>query len=203
MPAPQPRTAAQPPQAPASQPASAQARPVTQPVQPIAPARPPAPTPQPRPAVQPPQAPAQTAVPPPRPPVSAPPANQGYRPAPLLTKGPPPPPRQPKAFTTNLEKAKGSVSDRLKKLSGRSYDVYQDRFHAKSRGAIRKVLGAGRGLFFNLPEEAEDLIFNFLRNHYSDPYMDWEKSPDRKNLLEMGYDLPSLDPVIDECYRTL
>jgi hypothetical protein len=160
--------------------------------------------------VQPPQAPEQTqpavqppAAPQPKPLASAPPLNQGYRPAPLLTKGPPPPPRQQKTFTTNLEKAKGSVSDRLKKLSGRSYDVYQDRFHAKSRGAIRKVLGAGRGIFFNLPEEAEDLVFNFLRNHYSDPYMDWEKSPDRKNLLVMGYDLPSLDPVIDECYRTL
>ncbi|MDR1390456.1 MAG: hypothetical protein LBJ31_10835 [Treponema sp.] len=129
--------------------------------------------------------------------------NQGYRPAPLLTRGPPPPPRPQKTFTTNLEKARGSVSDRLKKLAGRSYDVYQDRFHAKSRNAIRKVLGAGKGLFFNLPEEAEDLVFNFLRDHYSDPYMDWEKSPDRKNLLVMGFDLPSLEPVIDECYRTL
>jgi hypothetical protein len=33
--------------------------------------------------------------------------------------------------------------------------------------------------------------------------MDWEDSPERKNLLALGFDLPSLYPVIDECYRTL
>ncbi|MDR1931103.1 MAG: hypothetical protein LBQ44_10830, partial [Treponema sp.] len=103
----------------------------------------------------------------------------------------------------SLEKAKGSVSDRLKELSGRSYDVYQDRFLAKVRNAIRKVLGTGKGLFFNLPEEAENLVYLFLKEHYSDPYMDWEGSVERKNLIALGFDLPSLYPVIDECYRTL
>jgi hypothetical protein len=95
------------------------------------------------------------------------------------------------------------VSDRLKQLSGRSYDVYQDRFLSKARVAIRKVLGSGRGLFFNLPEEAEDLVFGFLRDHYSDPYMNWEKSSEKKQLLDMGYDLPSINDVIDECYKSL
>jgi hypothetical protein len=102
-----------------------------------------------------------------------------------------------------LAKAKGSVSDRLKELSGRSYDVYEDRFLAKARSSIRKVLGTGKGLFFNLPEEAEDMVYNFLRDHYSDPYMDWEDSADRRNLLSMGFDLPSIHTIIDECYRTL
>ncbi|MDR2073470.1 MAG: hypothetical protein LBP60_08580, partial [Spirochaetaceae bacterium] len=117
-----------------------------------------------------------------------------------------PPPARPKqrVFTPKtLVKAKGSVSDRLKELSGRSYDVYENRFLVKARNAIRKVLGTGKGLFFNLPEEAEDLVYNFLRDHYSDPYMDWEDSAERRNLLEMGFDLPSLFPVIDECYRAL
>jgi hypothetical protein len=138
---------------------------------------------------------------------SAPPVQPAgiYRPAPFVTASAPPKPKlKQKVFTNRtLEKAKGSVSDRLKKLSGRSYDVYEDRFLAKVRNAIRKVLGTGRGLFFNLPEEAEDLVYNFLRDHYSDPYMDWEDSADRKNLVVMGFDLPSLYPVIDECYRTL
>jgi hypothetical protein len=116
------------------------------------------------------------------------------------------PPARPASRVFNnktLEKAKGSVSDRLKELSGRSYDIYEDRFLAKARSSIRKVLGTGKGLFFNLPEEAEDLVFNFLRDHYSDPYMDWENSADRRNLLTMGFDLPVLQPIIDECYRTL
>ena len=103
----------------------------------------------------------------------------------------------------SLEKAKGSVSDRLKELSGRSYDVYEDRFLAKARVAVRKVLGTGRGLFFSLPEEAEDLVYNYLRDHYSDPYMDWENSQEKRTLMGMGFDLPSVNPIIDECYRIL
>jgi hypothetical protein len=123
--------------------------------------------------------------------------------APLVPASPPPKPRKQRVFSTSLEKARGSVSDRLKELSGRSYDVYQDRFLAKARNAIRKVLEAGKGLFFNLPEEAEDLVFGFLRDNYSNPYMNWEDSAERKNLLSMGFDLPSIVPVIDECYRNL
>jgi hypothetical protein len=143
---------------------------------------------------------AKLPVPAPRPPAAAKPPVAAR---PVQQSAPKPvPPRM--VFTPKtLEKAKGSVSDRLKQLSGRSYDVYQDRFLAKARSAIRKVLGAGKGLFFNLPEEAEDLVYNFLREHYSDPYMDWENSTDRKNLMALGFDLSSLNPVIDECYRTL
>jgi len=127
-----------------------------------------------------------------------------YRPAPYVTSSPSSSRSKSKAFSNRtLGKAKGSVSDRLRQLSGRSYDVYEDRFLSKARTSIRKVLGSGKGLFFSLPEEAEDLVYNFLRDHYSDPYMDWETSSDRKNLLTMGFDLPSIHPVIDECFRAL
>lgn len=100
-------------------------------------------------------------------------------------------------------KVSGSVSDRLQELSGRSYDVYQERFLGKARGAIRKVLGAGRGMFYTIPEEVEDLVYNFLKDHYSDPYMNWEDSPERKQLDARGFGLVSLDPIIDECYKKL
>jgi hypothetical protein len=99
--------------------------------------------------------------------------------------------------------AVGSVSGRLRELSGRSYDLYQDRFLAKARPAIRKVLGAGKGMFFTLPEKAENLVYQFLENHYSDPYMNWAESGERTELAEMGFELESLFPVIDECYRIL
>ncbi len=102
-----------------------------------------------------------------------------------------------------MEKPSGSVSDRLQKLSGRSYDVYQERFLAKVRGAIRKVLGAGKGLFYVIPEDVEDLLYNFLRDHYSDPYMNWESSEEKKQLEQKGFSLNSLDPIIDECYKRL
>jgi hypothetical protein len=99
--------------------------------------------------------------------------------------------------------AAGSVSGRLQELSGRSYDLYQDLFLAKARPAIRSVLGAGKGRFFKLPERAETLIYNFLKSHYSDPYMNWEESEEQKTLARMGFELKSLLPVIDECYRIL
>ena len=101
----------------------------------------------------------------------------------------------------------GSVSDRLKKLSGRSYDVYRDRFLAKVRTSIRTVLvknkSTQRGLFASVPEEAEDLIFTFLRDHYADPYMDWAGGLQRERLRELGFTLETLDPVIEDCYRNL
>jgi hypothetical protein len=179
-----------------------------QPPRPAAPAASPPPPPpipaQPPKPVQPPKPAAASSLPT-KPLASAPPVQPaGYRPTPYVPASPPPSRPKPKVFTTStLEKAKGSVSDRLKQLSGRSYDVYEDRFLSKARTVIRKVLGTGRGLFFNLPEEAEDLIYNFLRDHYSDPYMDWEDSAERRDLSSMGFDLPSLNPVIDECYKLL
>jgi hypothetical protein len=101
------------------------------------------------------------------------------------------------------ENPTGSVSDRLQKLSGRSYDVYQDRFLTKARAAIRKMLGSGKGLFYVIPEDIEDLLYNFLRDHYSDPYMNWEKSDEKKQLESNGFSLNSLDSIIEECYKKL
>ncbi|MDR2211406.1 MAG: hypothetical protein LBO65_08105 [Spirochaetaceae bacterium] len=204
----QPKPASRPVQAPAAPPkpaaawsgsAAAQPKPASRPVQaPAAQSKPAVPRP-----VEPPAPPKPAAQP--KPLASAPPPRQtGYRPAPYVSASPPPARPKQKVFTPRtLVKAKGSVSDRLRELSGRSYDVYENRFLAKARNAIRKILGTGKGLFFNLPEEAEDLVYNFLRDHYSDPYMDWEDSAERRNLLEMGFDLPSILPVIDECYRAL
>jgi hypothetical protein len=99
--------------------------------------------------------------------------------------------------------AGGSVSDRLRKLSGRGYDLYQDRFLAHARPAIRRILGRGRGIFFSLPEKAEDLVYHYLRDHYADPYMNWPESEEYRRLTEQGFKLPSLDPVIDECFRKI
>ncbi|GHT59415.1 hypothetical protein FACS1894109_15290 [Spirochaetia bacterium] len=99
--------------------------------------------------------------------------------------------------------AGGSVSDRLRVLSGRTYDLYRERFLTHARPAIRKILGAGKGRFFNIPERAEDLVYNFLRDHYADPYMNWAESRDRAELAALGFALESLNPVIDECFKSV
>jgi hypothetical protein len=104
---------------------------------------------------------------------------------------------------SRLKPAGGSVADRLRELSGRSYDLYQDRFLAKTRVAIRKALSTGRGRFFTPPEKAEDLIYGFLRDHYADPYMNWEESAERTALRDLGFELESLIPIIDESYKSL
>ena len=99
------------------------------------------------------------------------------------------------------------MSDRLRKLSKRSYDVYQDRFLAKARTSIRAVLGkrkeGPRSLFASVPEEAEELVYAFLRDHYADPYMDWEGGAQKKRLSELGFELDTLDPIIEDCYSRL
>jgi hypothetical protein len=100
-------------------------------------------------------------------------------------------------------KAGGSVADRLRELSGRSYDIYQDRFFANALSAIRKVLGAQKGIFFTLPERVETLIFTFFKEHYSDPYMNWAESRERAEIASLGFDVPSLDPIIRECFKKL
>lgn len=96
-----------------------------------------------------------------------------------------------------------SVSERLVHLSGRSYDVYQDLFLAHVRSAIRRVLGKGRGIFFSLPQEAEDLVYGYLKRNYSNPYMNWEQSQERKELEQLGFQLPAIEAIIDECYRIM
>lgn len=110
-------------------------------------------------------------------------------------------------FEAETKVPKGSVSDRLRKLSGKSYDVFRDRFFAHGRAAIRAVLGGAKAgkkaLFASVPQEAENLVYDFLRDHYADPYMDWESSGERRSLASVGYELASIDPVIEECYRRI
>jgi hypothetical protein len=96
-----------------------------------------------------------------------------------------------------------SVSERLMHLSGRSYDVYQDLFLAHVRTAIRRVLGKGRGLFFSLPQEAEDLVYEYLKRNYSNPYMNWAQSQEKQKLEDIGFSLSAIETIIDECYRIM
>ncbi|MDR2136267.1 MAG: hypothetical protein LBO76_06600 [Treponema sp.] len=183
--------------APAKAPAPVKAAPAK-----AAPSRPPQPAAAENAAANAPEAkPPANAPAPPKVSEAKPPANVPSRP-PVPAKAVPSkaawpaPPKTPRP-------AGGSVSDRLRKLSGRGYDLYQDRFLAQARPAIRKILGGGRGIFFSLPEKAEDLVYHYLRDHYADPYMNWPESGERRQLAEQGFNLPSLDPVIDECFRKI
>lgn len=103
--------------------------------------------------------------------------------------------------------ATGSVSDIIKRLSGRSYDVYRDIFLAKARPAIREVLlrqpNRPASLFGEELNEAENLIHEFLERNYANPYMDWKTSDQHARMEATGYQLENMEVVIEACYKRL
>jgi len=119
----------------------------------------------------------------------------------LLRKPPAPPPPLPEL------KGSGSVSDKIRALSGKAYDVYHEIFLQKVRDHIRRELLAHpsrqHGLFDSSANDAEDQIFGFFEAHYDDPFMNWEASAERAAVEALGYSIPSLDPIIESCFKRL
>ncbi len=101
-------------------------------------------------------------------------------------------------------KAAGSVSDRIKRLSGRAYDVYKDIFLSKVRDHIRDALQKGRtkpGSVFNDDvNKAENAVYEFIERNYSNAYLDWPSSEHRAKVKELGFALENLDDIIESCY---
>ncbi len=106
-----------------------------------------------------------------------------------------------------LKAREGSVSDRVRKLSGKAYDVYKEIFLERVRDSIHRRLVSGkkgpRRLFDSGTNEAEDLVYAFLAEHYDDPYLDWGSSEEKRKVEALGFELPSLDPIIEAWYRKL
>jgi hypothetical protein len=104
-------------------------------------------------------------------------------------------------------KTGGSISDRIRRLSGRQYDVYRIIFLEKVRDAIRGRLLALRdrpaAIFDTSANEAEDIIYAYMASKYDDPFMDWETAPERLLVERLGYRVSSLDGIIEDCYRRL
>lgn len=152
-------------------------------------------------------------IPPSKPPAAAPSARAS-EPAPTFrkksTREPTPLRKVPASSEPvgSLEKGTGgSISDRIRRLSGRRYDVYRNIFLERVRGSIRKSLLASRqrqgGLFNTSANEAEDVIYGFMAAHYEDPFMDWAASRERALVESLGFSMPQLDGIIEDCYRGL
>ncbi len=97
----------------------------------------------------------------------------------------------------------GSISDKVRKISGRSYDVFQDLFFSKVRTFIQDALHKARipgakGLGDKL-NMAEDLVYACMKKNYLNTYFDWPNSHEYKQLKEYGFDLQTLDGIIEHC----
>jgi hypothetical protein len=101
----------------------------------------------------------------------------------------------------------GSVSDIIKEISGRTYDVYHDIFLERVRPSIRLVLSENQtrahGLFDTGLNAAEEIVHAFMSANYDNPFMSWEGSEEQKRIEADGYVLPTLLPIIRDCYRKL
>jgi hypothetical protein len=106
-----------------------------------------------------------------------------------------------------IRSKRGSISDSIRKLSGRSYDVYKEIFLEKVRDHIHRTLLASQtrshGIFDTAANEAEDQVFGFVSAHYDDPFMDWEHSAERDAVESLGFAMPSLQPIIESCFKKL
>jgi hypothetical protein len=100
-----------------------------------------------------------------------------------------------------------SVSDKIRSLSGKAYDVYKELFLEKVREHIHRALLASptrqHSLFDTAANEAEDQIYGFMVAHYDDPFMDWDRSAERAAVDALGFSIPTLDPVIEACFKKL
>jgi hypothetical protein len=104
-------------------------------------------------------------------------------------------------------KAAGSISDQIKRLSGRAYDVYKEIFLSRVRSHIRAALMQGRtksgATFGDDVNTAENIIYDFMERNYSNAYMSWDSSEHRTRIRELGFDLENLNGVIESCYRKI
>lgn len=94
-----------------------------------------------------------------------------------------------------------SIADMIRQMTGKTYTVYRDLFFSGIRPSIRTVLSrvATRktSIFDTRQNSAEELVYSYLDRQYSNPWQDWTNSAERKKLKEMGYEIESLEPIIE------
>jgi hypothetical protein len=100
-----------------------------------------------------------------------------------------------------------SISDAIRKLSGKNYDVYKKIFLEKVREHIRRALLSNQtrshSIFDTAANDAEDQVYGFIAAHYDDPFMDWERSAERNAVEALGFAMPSLMPIVEACFKKL
>ena len=93
-----------------------------------------------------------------------------------------------------------SIADTVKKVTGKSYGIYRELFFKDVRTSIRAILQYSAihklSFFGNEQNNAEDIIYQFLETNYDNPYQQWQGSQDQADVLEEGFRIDSLEPII-------
>jgi len=122
----------------------------------------------------------------------------------VFDKKPKDAPRKVAAFRQTPEPTQAfrpnSVADIIKKITGKTYTVYKELFFRGIRPSIRATLSSSligkNSLFGSRQNDAEEIVYHFLYDHFNDPYLNWVDSEERKGLEGLGYRVPEIEPII-------
>lgn len=105
------------------------------------------------------------------------------------------------------KRPEASISDYIKNLSGKSYDVYKDLFMSSIVPFIRKSIERNPEVpirfFGSSIGKAEETVYKFLTENYDNPFLDWNSSEEKKKLDKMGYRIDSVYNIVSQWFKSL
>ncbi|UTC64894.1 hypothetical protein E4O00_01325 [Treponema sp. OMZ 788] len=101
----------------------------------------------------------------------------------------------------------GSISEMIKTMRGDKYQIHKGLFFEGIRPSIRKVLERSAvqkiSMFGNEQNDAENFIYDFFDENYDNPYQNWGISEQRVQVLKLGFDVKTLEPIIEDWIKGL
>ena len=101
----------------------------------------------------------------------------------------------------------GSISEMIKTMRGDKYQIHKGLFFEGIRPSIRKVLEKSAvqkiSMFGNEQNNAENYIYDFFDQNYDNPYQNWGISEQRVQVLKLGFDIKTLEPIIADWIKGL
>ena len=101
----------------------------------------------------------------------------------------------------------GSISEMIKAMRGDKYQIHKGLFFEGIRPSIRKVLEKSAvqkiSMFGNEQNDAENYIYDFFDQNYDNPYQNWGISEQRVQVLKLGFDIKTVEPIIADWIKGL
>ena len=101
----------------------------------------------------------------------------------------------------------GSISEMIKTMRGDKYQIHKGLFFEGIRPSIRKVLEKSAvqkiSMFGNEQNDAENYIYDFFDQNYDNPYQNWGISEQRGQVLKLGFDIKTVEPIIADWIKGL